>query len=168
MIRNALKSDLKQIDAIYNQAIALGFLTAHTQPLKQAERLIWFEKYSPDNYPLFVFEKDNQVVGWLSVSPYRQGRQALNETVEISFYIDTAHKREGIGYKLIQHAIEYMYRINKRVLIAIVIESNTASINLLEKLGFEKWGFLPEVVHFQNKIKGQIYMGRILSLDQSI
>jgi L-amino acid N-acyltransferase YncA len=36
-------------------------------------------------------------------------------------------------------------------LFAIVLEDNQASIRLLEKMGFEKWGYLPRVADFDGK-----------------
>ena len=166
MIRHATNNDLPEIDNIYNQAIELGFHTAHTSPLSEEERLNWFNKYSPDDYPLFVFEKEAQVVGWLSVSPYRSSREALSETVEISFYVDFDFHGNGIGTKLVQHCLNEASKINKRVFLAIIIEGNEASINLLKKFGFEQWGFLPEVINFRNQMRGQVYMGKVFSMSE--
>lgn len=162
MIRHASKTDLPSIDRIYNQAIELGFHTAHTSPLSEEERSSLFDKYSPNKYPLYVFEKEDQIIGWLSVSPYRLGREALSETVEISFYIDFDFHGQGIGTKLVQHCLDMASEINKRVFLAIIIEGNEASTTLLKKLGFEQWGYLLEVINFRNEIRGQVYMGKIV------
>ena len=162
MIRSANEKDLADIDNIYNQAISAGFNTAHTEPLNKNERLKWFEKYSEDKFPLYVYEKNNKVIGWISVSPYRKGRSALKETVEISFYVDFNFHRKGIGTELVQHCLDQAERIKKRVFLAIIIEGNDGSINLMKKLGFEKWGFLPNVINYQNEIRGQVYMGKIV------
>lgn len=162
MIRHASKTDLPSINRIYNQAIEIGFHTAHTSPLSEEERSNWFDKYSPEEYPLYVFEKEDQIIGWLSVSPYRLGREALSETAEISFYIDFDFHGQGIGTKLVQHCLNEASKINKRVFIAIIIEGNEASVRLLKKLGFEQWGYLPEVINFRNEIRGQVYMGKVI------
>tara|TARA_R110002124_G_scaffold120157_3_gene278028 strand:- start:9010 stop:9501 length:492 start_codon:yes stop_codon:yes gene_type:complete len=162
MIRHATETDLPEIDKIYNRAIAKGFLTAHTEPLNSEDRLHWFKKFSQDNYPIYVFEKNNKVIGWVSVSPYRLERVALNETVEISFYIDFGFHGKGIGTKLVKHCLSEAPKLNKRVFLAIIIEGNEGSITLLEKLGFEQWGYLPEVVNFRNQKRGQVYMGKIV------
>jgi phosphinothricin acetyltransferase len=162
MIRIATKQDLEHIDTIYSQAITDGFHTAHTEPFSSQERLEWFQKYSEDDYPLFVYEKNNKVIGWVSVSPYRKGRSALNETVEISFYVDFNFHGKGIGTELVQHCLDQAEKIKKRVFLAIIIEGNDGSIKLLKKLGFEQWGFLPDVIHFRNQLRGQIYMGKVI------
>ncbi len=162
MISLAAQSDLYEIDNIYNQAIKHGFQTAHTRSLNKDERDNWFKKYSPNDYPLYVFKKEDKVIGWLSVSPYRLGREALSETAEISFYVDFSFHGQGIGTKLVQHCLEQASKINKRVFLAIMIEGNEGSIQLLEKLGFEQWGYLPEVVNFQDEKRGQVYMGKVV------
>lgn len=162
MIRHASKTDLPQIDTIYNQAIEDGFHTAHTKPLTKEERLQWFHKYSENKYPLFVFEEKDKVIGWISISPYRSGREALNETVEISFYVDFNFHGKGIGTKLILHCLDQAERIGKRVFLAIIIEGNQGSIQILKKLGFEQWGYLPQVINYRNEIRGQIYMGKVV------
>ena len=162
MIRNASEEDLSEIDNIYNQAIEAGFHTAHTEPLTKEERLQWFQKYSKNEYPLYVFEEKDKVVGWISVSPYRSGRDALNKTVEISFYVDFNFHGKGIGTKLVQYCLDQAEKINKRVFLAIIIEGNNGSIQMLKNLGFEKWGYLPEVINYRNEIRGQIYMGKVV------
>jgi phosphinothricin acetyltransferase len=85
-IRTAKEADLPEIDAIYNEAIEDGFKTAHITPMSKEDRRDWFGKFS-DQYPLFVYEVDEGVKGWLSVSPYRKGRKALEGTAEVSFYV---------------------------------------------------------------------------------
>jgi phosphinothricin acetyltransferase len=49
-----------------------------------------------------------------------------------------------------------------RHLFAIVLEGNEGSRRLLEKMGFEKWGYLPRVADFDGKEVGHLYYGRHL------
>jgi phosphinothricin acetyltransferase len=41
-----------------------------------------------------------------------------------------------------------------------VLEGNQASLNLLEKMGFEQWGYLPRVADFDGREVGHLYYGR--------
>jgi len=43
---------------------------------------------------------------------------------------------------------------------AIILEGNEASLKLLEKMGFEGWGYLPRVADFDGKEMGHLYYGR--------
>jgi phosphinothricin acetyltransferase len=58
------------------------------------------------------------------------------------------------------HALEDVPRIGKKVYLAILLAWNTGSLRLLEKFGFERWGYLPEVAEFDGKLCGQYYYGR--------
>lgn len=161
-IRIATIEDLPAIDAIYNHAIAARFQTADLTPISAARRLEWFNAHDPARYPVFVYERAAQVVGWLSLSAYRPGRQALEETAELSYYVHASHQHEGIGSRLLAHAIQESRRMGKRVLFAVVIEGNAASLGLLQKFGFEPWGRLYQVIACFGEVRDQIYLGLLL------
>ena len=145
---------------IYNQAVPHGNATADLEPVTVTQRRSWFEEHSPDSYPIFVKEIHGRVVGWCSLSPYRGGRLALRRTAEIALYVDYDHHGQGIGESLLQYALGDCARIGKRILFAILLEKNRKSIRLLEKYGFERWGYLPEVAEFGNERCGHVYMGK--------
>ena len=66
-IRPMNESDLAAINEIYNQAVAMKFSTAHTDPISIDERLEWFAEHKPDSYPVFVWHERDQVIGWLEL-----------------------------------------------------------------------------------------------------
>lgn len=160
LIRVAQVDDLPMIVDIYNQAIPSQQSTGDTQPLRVADRLAWFGEHLPDQHPIFVSEVGGRVVGWCSLSAYRPGRAALRFTREISYYIATAYQRQGIGTALIENALASCPVLQIKHLLAIVLEVNQASLKLLEKMGFEKWGYLPRVADFDGKEVGHLYYGR--------
>ena len=157
-IRIAKGDDLSIINTIYCQAI-VDKLTADTVPLSMEERVKWFEAHDSGIYPVFVYEVNNQVIAWLSFSSYRPGRQALKKTAEISYYIHNYFRKRGIGTALIQFALQQAAYYGFKNLLAIVLERNTGSIRLLEKCGFEKWGYLPRVADFDGDLCGHLYFG---------
>ena len=159
MIRHAELQDLPAITEIYNQAIEAGFQTAFTEKFKPEERIAWFEEHTKDSYPLFVSIEDGLVAGWLSISPYRKGRAALRQTVEISYFLDKSFRGRGIGTQLINHGLEVCKELGYKTVIAIIIDRNVASINLVEKLGFARWGYLPAVATFKGEECGHLYYG---------
>lgn len=163
MIRLAEKKDIVSINDIYNQAVAARFETADIDPISYADRLKWYDLHNKTRYPVFVYEIDEKVVAWLSISPYRQGRMALRNTAEISYYVDKKKVRQGIGSQLISHGLSESKKLNYSVLIAIVLDRNNASMNILEKHGFTAWGRLPGVADFKGEICGHVYYGINLS-----
>lgn len=160
MIRSANRDDLERIIDIYNQAISAKFKTGYTTPMLSKERAKWLAFYLDSKYPMFVFEAGGRVAGWLSVSPYRPGRAALDNTAEISYFIDEDYHRQGIASQLLAYAIEYCKQpLELKTILAVVIDRNVASIKLLEKFGFEKWGFLPHVAEFDGVECSQVILG---------
>ena len=159
-IRPASLADLPRLVEIYNQAIAAGNVTGDTVPFTVETRRRWFEEHRPDACPIYVCEGEGgAVTGYLSLSPYR-GRPALARSAELSYYVGYAHHGQGIGSALMAHALRESPSLGKRVLIAVLLEWNEASIRLLEKFGFERWGYLPEVAEFEGRVCGQFYYGR--------
>ncbi len=158
-IRLATLEDLPEIVGIYNQAILTRFATADTEVFTVEQRTSWFHLHNADEFPIYVAAEGKQVLGWFAVSPYR-GRPALRRTAEISYYVDYSNQKRGIGSALMEKAIDDAARLNKRIYIAILLEWNTGSIHLLEKFGFERWGFLPDVADFGDRLCGQYYYGR--------
>jgi phosphinothricin acetyltransferase len=161
MIRIAEKSDIEHIDSIYNEAVARGFCTADLAPIGMDKRLEWFEAHPADKFPVYVYVEDGKVVGWASLSPYRK-RKALAEVAEISYYVASTHHRKGIATQLVDFALKDTERLNLRIIFAIIIEGNIPSIRLMEKFGFEQWGFMPDVNRFGEEKRAHVYMGKIL------
>ena len=104
-IRLAQKEDLAQIVAIYNQAILKKGLTADLDLQQVEDKKNWFLNHTPERYPIFVALHETQVIAWISLSPYREGRRALQSTTEVSLYVDEAYLGKGIGSAMMQHVL---------------------------------------------------------------
>lgn len=158
-IRFATFKDLAAIVKIYNQAIHSKTATGDLQEFTVNERIDWFQKFDADSYPIYVAELQERIVGYATLSPYRHGRKAMNCVAEISFYIDYEHHNLGIGSAMIQYCIDDCPRINKESLLAILLDVNTSSIQLLKKFGFNEWGHFPNIIHLEKQICGQLVYG---------
>jgi L-amino acid N-acyltransferase YncA len=162
-IRIARQKDLKQIVAIYNQAIADGNCTADIEPLTVAERQEWFDNHTPpERYPIYVMEEDagTDIVAWCSLSAHRRGRMALQHVAEISYYVDKNHRGKGVGKTIMQYALQKAPTLGLHNLFAILLDTNQISVALLEKNGFSQWGHLPDIAEFPDRICGQYIYGR--------
>ena len=158
VIRAAAITDLERIVGIYNQAVRAR-QTADTDEFTPEEKSEWFREHDPERYPIFVCEMGGIVAGWISVSPYRKDRNALRNTAEISYYVDNTSQRKGIGFRLIDYTLKACPELGIENLFAIILENNTASINLLKKFGFEQWAYLPRVADFGGFKCGHVYLG---------
>jgi L-amino acid N-acyltransferase len=162
IIRLAMKDDMAVVADIYNQSIEAGRITADMTPVDVPNRLAWLKKHPRSKYPVFVAEIDGRIVGWLSLSAYRPGREALSQTAEISYYIDFSHHKCGVATALMEHALSLCPQLDIDHLLAIIIEGNNASIYLMKKYGFKEWGWLPGVNCFGNQRLAHLYYGKSL------
>ena len=158
-IRFVKSNDLGALVNIYNQAIAAGQKTADIISVTADDRKKWFKEHNPHRYPILVSEIDNVIVGYLTISAYRPGRMALRYTAEVSYYVHFGYHCRGIASHLLRYAINLCPSLQIKTLIAILIDSNSASIRLLEKYGFQKWGYMPGVGEFSGVEVGHFYYG---------
>lgn len=157
----AVIDDLSRIVEIYNQAVRkhqTGDLTELTPEL----RTQWFEEHDFINFPVFVACEDNKIRGWLSISRYRPGRDAFKNVGEISYYVDQNYSGQHIGRQLVEHVLEYLKNKDLRILIAIILGTNTRSIKFIKQFGFEIWAQLPSLAEIEGQLIDHVYMGKRL------
>ncbi|HZE12347.1 MAG TPA: GNAT family N-acetyltransferase, partial [Chthoniobacterales bacterium] len=159
IIRDAAEADLPAIIDIYNAATATRTSTALFSPVSVEERLPWFRRHSPDEFPLWVADVEGQVAGWLSFHEFIQ-RAAYRGTVEISIYVHEKFRRRGIGRALLDKAIAEAPRLKARALLGYVLGHNEASLRLFGQAGFERWGRLPRLAKFENAERDLVIVGR--------
>ncbi|MBL4622476.1 MAG: N-acetyltransferase [Immundisolibacteraceae bacterium] len=162
MITQASADHYEDIVRLYNQAVSAGSQTADEQPVSLQEKLPWLRLHTGDHYIIYVATIDKDIVGYVALSPYRFGRSAFSKTAEISYYIDNQYQRKGIGSQLIQHAIDNCSELKIESLIAILLSSNLASISVLKKFDFEKWGDMPNIGKLKNGLVDHLYFGKHL------
>lgn len=162
LFRLANTADLPAITDILNQSILSGGQNAYTEPVDLAERTTWLAKHPPAKWPVFMIEDNEKVMGWCCFSAYRPERKSLAGLVEITYYLDSLWQGRGLGSATVDFLIEEAQKRGFRHLFAVTMDTNTASIRLLEKKGFDRWAHLPEVAEINGQICGQVYYGRKL------
>jgi L-amino acid N-acyltransferase YncA len=159
-IRLAIPSDLPAINDIYNQAVRMRYCTADLDEISLEKRKKWFEGHQSDKYPVFVAIENDRLVGWICYSAYRAGRRALESAAEVSYYIHEDHLQKGMGSQLMQFVIDEAPKFQFKSLFAILLAANLASLKLLEKYGFERWGLMPHVADIDGETCDHLYYGR--------
>jgi L-amino acid N-acyltransferase YncA len=162
-IRPARPQDLPAIVEIFNQGIQTRTSTGYLTPVTIADRQAWFLNHAPDQFPLLVAEHNNQVIGYVSLEPYRPGRDAFRQTTEASLFIHEDHRRRGIGSQLLSTALSTACTRGFTVILAIILDQNQGSIRLLEKHGFIRWGRLPGIATIDGRTFDHLYYGRHLT-----
>ncbi|MCB2208464.1 MAG: GNAT family N-acetyltransferase [Bacteroidetes bacterium] len=161
-IRKATLADNLRMTEILNQAIEAGNATAILETFIPEDRLDWLQEHMGEKYIVYVAEMDGQVVGWLSLSPYRKGRQAFKHLAEITYYIDYAYHRKGIARALYEKALEHCCQHEIKDLVAFLYADNKASVEMLKKLGFSRWGLFPNTIYIHHKTLDHVIYGKHL------
>jgi phosphinothricin acetyltransferase len=160
--RDAVEADLAAIVEIYNAAIRGRISTAQLDLVPVEERLPWFCEHSPESHPLWVGEIDGEIAGWLSFHSFVP-RSAYRGTAEISVYVNEKFRRLGVGRTLLEKAIAHSPRLEINALVGWIFGHNEPSLRLFERLGFERWGFLPRIARVDDVERDLVMVGRHVS-----
>jgi phosphinothricin acetyltransferase len=144
MIRDAREADLEDIVRIYNASIPGRLATADTTPVSVESRRAWFGDRDVQRHPLWVFEREGRVAGWLSFGKF-YGRPAYAATAEVSIYVDPSAQRGGIATALLERAIARAPSLGLTTFLGFVFAHNERSVALCRKYGFSEWGHLPRI-----------------------
>jgi L-amino acid N-acyltransferase len=142
-IRLATISDLPAINAIYNHNVATSTCTYQYEPETDEQRQAWFGTHG-EKHPAIVAEMDFEVVGWGTLSPFRE-REGYRFTVEASIYVRHDRQRSGIGRAILSDLIERARNLGYRVLIGGASADQLASIALQESMGFQRVACFKEI-----------------------
>ena len=160
-IRHAAPADLPAIVAIYNASIPGRMATADTEPVTVGQREEWFRDFDAGNRPIWVYEADGAILGWLGLRSF-YGRPAYRRTVESAVYVSPEHQREGIARRLLQHALDECPRLGISNVLAFVFAHNMPSVTLFEAHGFGRWGLLPKVCEMDGREHDLLILGKRL------
>jgi L-amino acid N-acyltransferase YncA len=167
-VRPAVHADLPMIVEILNQVIQTRATIAILEETTVDARREWFESHLDARFPLLVATHGKRVVGWSSLSAYRPGREALSRTVEVGYGVEASMRGQGVGTAMLTEILRLAREAGHRVVIAILLDTNSRSRNLLEKCGFERWGHLPQVADMDGLLVGHDYYGRLLRPKESV
>jgi phosphinothricin acetyltransferase len=132
--------------------------TADLEPVSIDSRFFWFYEHTPSYRPIWVMELDGTMVGWLSFQSF-YGRPAYQKTAEISIYVAPAYQRRGVGRQLLSQAIRQSPNLGLKTLVSFIFAHNKPSLQLFEKLGFQRWGYLPAVAELDSVERDLMILG---------
>lgn len=162
-IRDATEDDLPALLAIHNDAVKHLDAIWIEREDTLAERRAWLEDKRQNGFPVVVaLDQDGQVLGYGSYGTYR-AREGYRATVEHSVYLFEAARGKGAGKALLGWLIENARARGFHAMVAVIDASNTVSIDMHEKFGFESTGVLRQVGQKRGKWLDQVQM--VLLLD---
>jgi L-amino acid N-acyltransferase YncA len=158
-VRDATLEDLASIVEIYNSIIPGRIVSADTEPVSVEQRRPWFYEHDPARRPIRVAEEDAEVVAWLSLGDFWDGRPAYNRTAEIGIYVKEGHRGKGIGWRMLEETIRRAPDLGIKTLIAGTFAGNELSLRLFERFGFERWAFFPRVAELDGNEQDLVVLG---------
>ncbi len=144
-LRTAVQADLPALLDIYNYEVVNGVATLDLAPKTLEDRQSWLDSHNVDNHPLIVAEEKGTVMGYASLSEYRQ-KEAYRSTVELSVYVHPDHRGKGVASAMMAHLLEEARRdVRTHTVVSVITSGNRASTRLHEKFGFTFCGCIREV-----------------------
>lgn len=108
VVRKAVPADLSPVVEILNHGVKTRHSIGYYESRTADEMKEWFEEHVlSSRYPLLIAEEDGHILGWISMSPYRKGREAFNRTGEVSAYVHENYLRTGLGQLLLDRMLEF-------------------------------------------------------------
>ncbi len=144
VIDAAVRRDLPEILAIYNEVIRNSTAVYSEEEYSPARGEIWFEAKTGHGFPLIVARDASGVTGFGSFGEFRAW-PCYRHSVEHSVHVRADRRGQGIGRLLVTELMARAAAMQKHVMIAGIDAENAASIGLHRSLGFSSVGHFREV-----------------------
>ncbi|WP_139487911.1 GNAT family N-acetyltransferase [Brevibacillus dissolubilis] len=151
ILREMTAEDAADLYSYYNDPELTKFLDWFgPSSVEHAEELIayWRQQFEEDTFMRFgiASKEDNKIIGTIPINPVR-GPFRWRLPIVLGYELSREHWNKGIMTEALQAVIPYVFEtLNNHRIIAEVVPDNHSSLRVLEKLGFEKEGYLKQ--HF--------------------
>lgn len=142
-LRLATVADAEDIRRIYNHEVINTTVTFEIEPRSLQDQRDWIQERQ-GALGVVVAELDGRVVGFASLSPYRN-TCGSRTTVEDSVYVTEDARGCGVGRALMDELIDMATKRGFHSIIAHIVDGHEASIALHQACGFELVGKQREV-----------------------
>jgi L-amino acid N-acyltransferase YncA len=142
-IRLAEAADAEAVRAIRNDVIEHSTAMWTSEPVSPGDGRAWLAE-NLARRSAYVAEAAGQVIGYANWAPWRP-KDGYRHTVEDSVYLTGSHRGRGLGAELLRTLIAGAAESGAHVMMASIESSNTRSVALHERLGFELVGTAREV-----------------------
>jgi L-amino acid N-acyltransferase YncA len=163
IFQKAAENDLDTILDIYNYYIATSTATFD---LGEVSREAFCQRVliGHDKYPAYLIYCKGEIAGFCFLTQFKK-KKAYDRTAEMGLYLKAEFTGKGIGKEVTTFLEKIALSSQIKVLVASISAENTASIKLLERLGYEKcahykqvgekFGRLLDVVDYQKILESQ-------------
>lgn len=153
LLRPAHERDVRGITDVYNEAIDAGGSTADLERGTVAQRREWMSSHVPRRlYPILVLVQGlgadptagegDRIEGFGSLSRFHP-RPGYDGVVELSYYVASRVRGRGCGTMIVDRLLREAVAQGHRMATAVIYTDNTASMALMRRFGFTRFGLLP-------------------------
>ncbi len=137
-LRLMTETDIDSVVQIYRHFILNSFAAYPTRPIEPSAMLDLFRAH-PKEYPAYVVEIDNKVVGFGELRPIHRA-DTLRRTAEIGYFFLPESTGHGLGTLLLDRLTSDARGMGVDNLIASISSRNEQSISFHLKHGFIECG----------------------------
>jgi len=159
-LRAATLDDAEALCDIYNPYVETTTVTFELRPRSLAEQREWLQSHL-GVYPVVVATDGDEVVGFASLSPWRE-RPAYKTSAEDSVYVHRGRHGQGLGGLLLGELVRRGAEHGFHTLLARIVGGHEASIAIHRKHGFDIVGTEREVGRKFNRWLDVVVMQRLL------
>jgi L-amino acid N-acyltransferase YncA len=160
-IFDAVEADIPAITEIYNDVILTSTAIFNDAPVSVEDRMRWWKARVEQGYPVLVARAEGGVAGFATFGDFRPW-PGYRFTVEGTIHIASGARRNGVGGALMDALLDRAHVAGKHVMVAGVDSANAASLQFLERSGFERVGHLREVGHKFGRFLDLIFLQYML------
>ena len=156
IITEAQVTDFDEIWSIFSAVIKTGDTYVYSpNTLKEQAFEIWMK--APKATFVLRSELNNQLLGTYYI---KQNRPDLGSHIcRCGYMVSPAVRRQGIGELMCQHSLEQAKLLGFRGMqLGYVVSTNTASVNLWLKMGFQNIGTVPKAFQHQHLGDVDVYI----------
>ncbi|MBV4464925.1 L-amino acid N-acyltransferase YncA [Pseudomonas sp. F-14 TE3623] len=150
-IRESTDSDLPAMMEIFNETAGTGSNSPVTRALTLEEVAFQINLYKCDKMPVYVLERDGEVLGWLSINRFCWGSQACHTTGEMGIYVRADHCGTGMGVRLARTAVILGRQYGLETIVGWIMAANLPSQRMAQAIGARLWARMPNIARFGQK-----------------
>ena len=137
MIRPVQLADADQIAAIYDYYVTETVITFEEDRVSGQQFQQRIQKTLDAAMPWLVAEVEGQIAGYAYAGQWRE-RVAYKHTVESAIYVSQTQTGQGIGTSLYSVLLGELEKLDIHCVLGGIALPNPASVQLHQRLGFEK------------------------------
>jgi len=161
-IRAATPADLPEILAIYNEIITNSTAVYALAPCTLEERRAWYDGRVRAGFPVIVAVAEGEVLGLATFGDFRGTWPGYRYSVEHSVHVRHDRRGQGIGSALLEALFPLAVAMGKHVMLGGIDATNSGSLRLHERMGFERVAHFREVGHKFGRWLDLVFVQRFL------